>query len=67
MSTSNSGLAGNVAGGEIMSIPVNLGSMFGIQQRLAALSRQVEQLASCFAEKEQRHAEEATKATTTRA
>lgn len=42
---------------------MNLGSTFGIQQQLAALSRQqVDQLASCFAEKEQRHVEEATKA-----
>ena len=50
-----------------MGVPVNLGSMIGIQQHLAALPREIEKLASCFTEGEQRLAEEAAKAAVMRA
>lgn len=66
MSSPSSGSPSNGSCGERRCVPVNLRTMSGIQQELAELSGQMEELVSCFAKKEQRLTEEATKATAIR-
>lgn len=50
-------MSGNNAGGDRIGVPVNLGTVSGIQQRLAVLSRQRKRLLHAL----QRVAEEAIK------
>ena len=67
MSTPSSESAGNGAGGERIAVHGDLESMFEIQQQLAVLSRQMEQLVSRFADSERQRPQEAANAAAMRA